>query len=164
MTIDELLKAAEGQARRVMIGGKEELTPIAHMIRPNGQSIVLATPWRNATEKDITLRTLAALMRDDQIVRYSMLHEGWMRTAEPGEFTPEQEAAIVSGDLMPSIDPIAQHPKRIEVVIAIGVEKGGKTIRMWETKRDKRGNCVELVEIDTNADEWRGPALELLDT
>jgi hypothetical protein len=160
MTIDEMLSRAETHARAIMIGGKEELTPFAHLVRTDGVDIVLATPWRDATEKKLTFRTLAALMRDDQIVRYMLLHEGWMRKAEPREV----DRFNASGGELPPIDPICQHPKRVEVVMAIGVEKGGKTIRMWETKRDKRGNCVELVEIDTTADEWRGPALELLDT
>jgi hypothetical protein len=164
MTLDELLDAAEGQARRVLIGGKEELTPLAHLVRPHHGDIVIATPWRNATEKDITFRTLAALMRDDQIVRYALLHEGWMRSAEPGELSDEQVERIKAGGALPRIDPICQHPKRIEVVIAIGVEKGRKAVRMWETKRDKRGNCVELAAIDTEAEQWRGAALELMDT
>jgi hypothetical protein len=159
MTINELLDRAEAHARTVMIGGKEELTPLAHLVRADGEDIVLATPWRDVAEKELTFRTLAALMRDDQVVRYMLLHEGWMRKAEPGEV----DRLNASGEL-PRVDPICQHPKRVEVVMAIGVEKGGKTVRMWETKRDKRGNCVELIEIDTTADEWRGPALELLDT
>jgi hypothetical protein len=162
MTIDQLMKNAETHARAILIGGKDELTPIAHLVRTDGKDFVLATPWRDAHEKNLTFATLAALMRDDQVTRYMLLHEGWMRTAEPGEFTPEQEAQIASGDFMPRVDPIREHPKRIEVVIAIGVEKSGKTIRMWETKRNKRGVCVELVEIDTAAEQWKGPAFELM--
>ena len=161
-TIDELLKAAERHARATLIGGKAEMTPITHLVRREGQDVVIATPWRNADEKELTRRVLAGLVKDDQVVRYMMLNEGWMRVAQPGEFTPEQWASIQSGDELPRIDPICQHPKRIEIVVAIAIEKGGKTIRVWETKRDKQGNCVELAEIDTDADQWRGPTLDLL--
>jgi hypothetical protein len=165
LTIDDLLKAGEHHIRNILIGGKEELTPFVHLVRrEDGQDILLMTPWRDATEKEITFRVLRSLLHDEQIVRYMLIHEGWMRKAEPGEFTPEQEAQIATGDFMPRVDPIAQHPKRREVVMAVAVEKGGKTIRMWEIKRDTHGNCSALVEVDTDADNWRGAALELLDT
>ena len=162
--IAKLLSHGEDHIRRVLIGGKEELTPFVHLVRKaDGADIVLATPWRNAAEKELTFRVLRSLMHDDQVLRYMLVHEGWMRGVEPGEFTPEQEAQIVSGDFVPSVDPIAEHPKRVEIVMAIAVEKGDKTVRMWEIKRDADGDCVDLDVIDTDAAHWRGAAMELMD-
>ena len=161
MTIEELLKAGESQIRRVLIGTKDELTPIAHLVRADGRNVIAATPWRNATEKDMTLRMLHSVMQDDQIARYMLIHEAWMRVAEPGEFTAEQLAAIQTGDAMPAVGRIEEHPNRIEVVMALAVEKEGKTVRCWEIKRDVHGVCVELVEVNDTGD-WKGPGRDLM--
>ena len=40
ITKDDLLRMAEDHARRVMVGGAEQITPLCHAIRSTGEQIV----------------------------------------------------------------------------------------------------------------------------
>lgn len=155
-TCADLLRVAELHARKVLIGGTNEMIPITHLVRADGFDFVLGTPWRDDIEKEMTRQTLSALMRDGDVIRYLVMCEAWMREA-----TPSEAANWKPGDPPPRVDPIRDHPERKEIVIACAVERAGKMIRVWETKRDKHGLCVDLVE-QSPADKYDSPFLNLL--
>jgi hypothetical protein len=146
------MAGAETHARKAMIGGKTELCPIAHLVRADGNDMILGTPWRDAYEREVTYQAMRALLRDGSVVRYMLLSEAWVSKAPPG-WEP--------GD--PDPEPLPKDsPDRTECVIACAVERGGRTVRMWETKRDPAGNCVALVEV-ADTDEWKGAWLALFE-
>ncbi|HEX3521266.1 MAG TPA: hypothetical protein VHT52_04175 [Stellaceae bacterium] len=148
----DLLKSAEDHARRVMIGGKGQLCPLAHLVRADGEEAVIGTPWKDEFEREVTYRALRALLHDGSVIRYMLLSEAWASKAPPG---------WKLGD--PDPDPLpADSPDRVEIVMACAVERGGRTVRSWETKRDAAGNCVELVE-QADTSEWRGRWLGLFE-
>lgn len=157
ITIADLLKQAEAHARAILIGSdREDMTPIAHLIRSDGDSMVIGCPWRDEYEKQITLEMLAAMMREGHVIRYMVMCEAWMRMA-----TEEEVANFKPGDEMPRLGPLRDHPDRVEIVVASAVERGGKTTRLWQTKRDKRGFVTDLVEV-TKPANFVGPWLDLL--
>lgn len=152
VTKDDLLRIAEDHARRVMVGGAEQITPLCHAIRSTGEQIVFATPWRNNREKQMAIEALRALMREGEIIRYMMICEAWMATA-PGGFDPET-------DNLPG--PVEEMPNRVEIVVACAVDRAGGVTRIWETKRDDRGACADLLRITTPGETFVSPFLEML--
>lgn len=154
-TKETLLEIAEAHARAIMIGGKKQLTPVAHLIKSNGEDLILGTPWRDDFEKVLTQKMLSALMRAGDVVRYALVCEAWTRKA-----TDDELAGLKPGEL-PSVDPIAEHPDRKEIVFAIAVDRDGHLGRVWDTKRDANGHCVDLV-LDSDAEDHVGAFLDLL--
>ena len=155
-TIAMLLKAAELHARATLIGGKGDMIPLCHLVHSDGQEAVIGTPWENDEQKEMTLRMLAALMRSTHVVRYMVMCEAWMRLA-----TAEEAENYKPGDPMPVVK-VGEHPDRKEIVIASAIERGDKAVRIWETKRDGAGVCVDLVDITDTTEKWEGDWLKLL--
>jgi hypothetical protein len=148
---DELLRKAEDHARATMIGGKAELLPLTHMVRADGKEVVIGTPWRNDTEKQMAHAVLSGLMRVGDVIRYSVLCEAWSAVAPEG-FDPKD---------MTADPPIRERPDRTEIVMAIAVDRAGHDVRVWETKRDANGNCIDLV-LDEDMIDHEGAFLHLL--
>jgi hypothetical protein len=69
---DLLLQQAEVHARRALIGTRERLRPLLHMIHADGKESVAGVPW-GAGEKETTLALVRALMRAGDVVAYSIL-------------------------------------------------------------------------------------------
>ena len=61
--LDLLLQQAEVSARRALIGTREQLRPLFHMIHANGQESLTGVPWRDDGEIETTLALVRALMR-----------------------------------------------------------------------------------------------------
>lgn len=61
--LDFLLQEAEVRARRVLIGTREQLSPLLYMTHADGKETVASVPWRDAGEKEIT----HALQRSDNV-------------------------------------------------------------------------------------------------
>ena len=78
--LDLLLQQAEVSARRALIGTREQLRPLFHMIHANGQESLTGVPWRDDGEKETTLALVRALMRAGDVVAYSILTEAWSAT------------------------------------------------------------------------------------
>ncbi len=51
MTLEEMMRLGEEQARRVLIGTKEDLLPSWMLADGEGKVTIVATPWRNNDEK-----------------------------------------------------------------------------------------------------------------
>ena len=81
--LDLLLQQAEARARRALIGTREKLRPLLHMIHADGKESVANVPWR-AGEKETTLAPVRALMRAGDVVAYSILTEAWSATPPEG--------------------------------------------------------------------------------
>ena len=105
--LDLLLQQAEVSARRALIGTREQLRPLFHMIHANGQESLTGVPWRDDGEKETTLALVRALMRAGDVVAYSILNEAW--SATPAEGWKPGEPLLMA----PS-----EGPDRLEVVIA----------------------------------------------
>jgi hypothetical protein len=149
-TLEELLQHGAEHARNTLVGRADEMTPIAHLVRADGADIILGTPWRDATDKEITMKVLAHLMREGNVIRYMVLNEAWVTKAPKGAKLDDPPSVMPSDD-----------PDRKEIVVAAAVERGRRIVRMWETKRDASGACVDLVE-QPDEGEWRGEFLDLL--
>jgi hypothetical protein len=149
-TLEELLQHGGEHARLTMVGRTDEMTPIAHLVQADGNDIIIGTPWADEREKAITLAMLAALARAGDAIRYMVLHEAWMAKA------PEGAKLDDPPPVMPRDD-----PNRMEIVVAAAVERGRRIVRVWETKRDADGKCIDLVEQPDGGD-WQGEFLGLL--
>jgi hypothetical protein len=131
--LDLLLQQAEVSARSALIGTREQLRPLFHMIHANGQESVVGVPWRDDGEKETTLALVRALMRAGDVVAYSILNEAW--SATPAESLKLGEPLLMA----PS-----EGRDRLEVVIAAAYSRR-RMAAMWRIERDADGRCTDLV-------------------
>ena len=103
--LDLLLQQAEVSARSALIGTREQLRPLFHMIHANGQESLTGVPWRDDGEKETTLALVRALMRAGDVVAYSILTEAWSATpaeswklGEPLPIAPTRAGSPRSGN------------------------------------------------------------------
>jgi len=82
--LDLLLQQAEVRARRALVGTREQLRPLFHMIHAGGKESVAGVPWRDAGEKETTHALVRALMRAGDVVAYSILTEACSATSLEG--------------------------------------------------------------------------------
>ena len=132
--LDLLLQQAEVSARSALIGTREQLRPLFHMIHANGQESLTGVPWRDDGEKETTLALVRALMRAGDVVAYSILNEAW--SATPAESWKLGEPLLMA----PS-----EGPDRLEVVIAAAYSRRRRMAAMWRIERDADGRCTDLV-------------------
>jgi hypothetical protein len=131
--LDLLLQQAEVRARRALIGTREQLRPLLHMIHADGKESVADVPWR-AGEKETTLALVRAMMRAGDVVAYSILNESWSATPREGEKPDEPLPTSPS-----------EWPDRVEVVIAAASSRRRRKAAMWRIQRDADGCCTGLV-------------------
>ena len=131
--LDLLLQQAEVHARRALIGTREQLRPLFHMIHADGKESVADVPWR-AGEKETTLALVRALMRAGDVVAYSILTEAWSATPREGR---------KPGELLPTSP--SEGPDRFEVVIAAASSRRRRKAALWRIERDADGRCTDLV-------------------
>lgn len=131
ITLDQMIKTAEDQARRVLIGTKEELVPAWVMVSL-GKAEIVATPWDGYINKQLVIEAMRALMRERQVQAYSLVVEAWFVTANAidDEYTGP---------------PPSERTDRKECVVAMAANKAGEHRHLHlEIIRDKKGRCVEL--------------------
>jgi hypothetical protein len=149
MTLDEMVKLAEDQARRILIGTREELTPMWLLSRP-GEVRVVATPWGDNDQKHLTVLAMRAMMREEQVHAYSFLVEAW----SVHERTPK---GTTSENFEYSGPPPSERPDRSEAVMITAEDRyGGHRNRSFEIIRDKKGRCAELKRLDHPEDTITG--------
>ena len=132
--LDLLLQQAEVRARRALIGTREQLRPLFHMIHANGQESLTGVPWRDDGEKETTLALVRALMRAGDVVAYSILNGAWSATPAKG-WKP--------GERFPTAP--NEGPDLLEVVIAAAYSRRRRMAAMWRIERDADGRCTDLV-------------------
>ena len=133
MTLEDLVRLGEEQARRVLIGTKEELVPSWLLLDENGPTI-LATPWADNREKQLVTHAMRKTMRERQVIAYSLLVEAWFVVV------PEEQ---YEGP------PPSERDDRKEAVVVMAANRDGQHLyRQLAIVRDKEGACVELRRLD----------------
>lgn len=151
-----MVDLAEQQARRILLGTKEELIPQWLLASLDGVEIV-ATPWGGGNEKYLAIEVMRNMMRAKQVHAYSLLVEAWFVNEKvPEGQTPE--GVKYRGP------PPSERPDRKESVCAMAANRYGKHLhRHWEIIRDKKGRCAELRLMTEYEDRISGIFDSLLD-
>jgi hypothetical protein len=148
-TLETMLEVARQQAELVLVGGKRELMPVFVLVGPGGPS-VHGCPWRNDAEKEIMGNKVRREIKRRKVFQYSFVCEAWaVHLASAKEFHHR-----------PSED-----PRRVEVVIALAVNRQEKKIRQWNIERAEDGTCTGLRLNPSFGDEgqlesWMAELLE----
>jgi hypothetical protein len=150
-SLDEMIEGMHEHARAMLIGDeKAQLLPFFHIQFKDRPDTVMATPWRDDYEKNLTIRSIRAALKQfrPSVVNYAMVSECWML---------RQDRAPRKGDPMPS-----ESERRIEcVVVSAGDHKGAK-MKMWEIIRDDKGRPTDLVADKEDYDQFEGRLADLL--
>jgi hypothetical protein len=142
-TLDDLMRLAGDQARRVMVGTKEELEP-AWLLVSEGRAEVYQTPWNSDLEKRLVIETMRRIMKEERCTAYSLVTEAWMLRVDQ----PEAEYTGPS----PS-----QSPDRQECVVVMAANgEGEHRYRTFETVRAADGTCTELRDLSKSEDRFSG--------
>jgi hypothetical protein len=157
MTLDEMVKLATDQANRVMVGTKDELTPVWLLVTGKGDKptdvTIYATPWGNTREKHLVIETMRDVMREKRCTAYSMLTEAWMLRVTGDAAKGEYKGP------MPS-----ESPDRQECVVVMAANKDGEhRYHTLETVRAADGTCSELRQLSGAEDQFTGIFDNLLD-
>lgn len=140
MDLDEMMRLAEEQARRVLLGTKDELCPTWLLVKP-GHIEILGTPWSGDEGKHLAVEGMRTVMRRRNIEAYSLLVEAWFAT-EPApirEYTGPRPS---------------ERPDRREAVVIMAANKRGEHRHChFEIIRDKQGRCKELRRLGGPEDQ-----------
>jgi hypothetical protein len=123
------------RARRALIGSRERLRPLLHMIHADGKESVADVPW-GASEKETTLTLVRALMRAGDVVAYSIPTEAWSATLPEG-WKPSEPLPTAP----------SEGPDRPDVVIAAAHSRRRRKAAMWRVDRDVDRRCTALVPM-----------------
>lgn len=135
--LDELLDAAHKQACRVLINkADEQLVPIWLLVTSTSERMLVATPIYERTDKDLVAIEMRRVMKENQVIMYSLLMEAWITTHPKG--------ADLDNVPMPS-----QSPNRQEAVIAIACNTDYTKSRSWKIKRNSRGRVTALIDQES---------------
>jgi hypothetical protein len=149
MDLEEMIRLAEEQARRVLVGTKEQLIP-QWLLASLDRTMIVATPWGGDDEKHLVIGVMRAMMREEQVHAYSLLVEAWFAHEKVPEGTSPD--SFKYRGLPPS-----QRPDRKESVVAMATNRYGKHLhRHWEIVRGKKGKCVDLKRMDGPEDQISG--------
>jgi hypothetical protein len=137
MDLEHMIKLAEDQARRVLIGTREELTPM-WLVHSQGKLEVIATPWEDSEQKRMTVELMRVMMREQRATAYSLLTEAWYSVVSAEEAGKEYTGP-----------PPSERADRKEAVIAMAASRDGTHVyRHWEIVRDFQGRTRELRRLD----------------
>jgi hypothetical protein len=96
-----------------------ELTPMWHAVDRDDEHLVIATPWRDADEKQAVVELVRKLFRERGVKRYVFMCEAW---------------AVVAPDLdeiTPHIGNLNKHPDRREILTVHAEDRDGTTLMGW---------------------------------
>jgi hypothetical protein len=133
MSIENMLIAAEAQARAVILEAQDELQPTWVLIDADNKVEIQMTPWRDEFEKFMAELFIRAKILKHGVVAYSFLVEAWMVDAPKG-WDPEKDEPLRA----------SQQPDRRECVVACAVTREEKRWLMWEIKRSREGKALAL--------------------
>lgn len=133
--LEGLIQLAYAHAKQTILEKGEELPPIWSIWNKQGELEIIATPWRDDTEKQAARIYMGKKMREFGCILYSFVNEAWFADAPPN-WRPGDELSVRPVD----------NPKRREAVIAIAAAiTGGKLSHSWEIVRDPAGKAIDLV-------------------
>ena len=107
--------AAENAARMFNESDDHEVLPMWHAVFGNNEHALIATPWSNDEEKQITVNGLRKMFAAKQVKRYAFIVEAWI-----AQVTTMRE---VRDGPRPS-----QHPDRREVLMITAEDRDGSQI------------------------------------
>lgn len=105
--------AADLAARMFRKSG--EILPMWHAVTGNDEHLVIATPWSNDEEKDITQRGLRRMFQVQCVKRFAFICEAW--TAELKTIAEAKEGPRPS-----------EHPDRREVLMISAEDRWGNAL------------------------------------
>jgi hypothetical protein len=157
MTLDKMVELAEDQARRVMVGTKDELTPVWLLVSGEGDKpddvMIFATPWSTNNEKRLVIASMRQIMKETRCTAYSMLTEAWMLRVMGDAAKGEYKGP------MPS-----ESPDRQECVVVMAANSDGEhRYHTLETVRAADGTCTDLRQLSGAEDRFTGVFDNLLD-
>lgn len=144
--LDDLLKLAEDDARRVIFKQRVQVPP-TWFLSDGKRTMSLATPWGNDVERELAKMFMRIQVKLYHTVAYSFIAEVWSATqdtANPSEVQPRNR------------------PDRKEMVFALATD--GKTIRIrsWDIVRDWNEQIVALEAKESPALGFGGWTCSLL--
>jgi hypothetical protein len=148
-SLDDLLNLGERQIMLIMLGLRQDLIPSWIFFNQRKEAFVMATPWKDDSEKEAAAQYLRREMRKRDAIAYSFICEGWQAIA-PEDWDPQ------SGQRA------REMPERQEIAIAVAANKQQTKQRRWLIKRDWHDQVVGLESIAEPWGEPSGWALELL--
>ena len=152
--LDKLIQLAVEHAERVLIGHPgASILPSFVVETGDGQLAIIATPWANERDKQITVLALRATMRKAGVVRYSFISEAWMAIAPAGT---EHKTRLADHE-MP-----ANRPDRVEVVIISASDAKEVRSVMLRIIRGEAGTVVRLDRDQADAKAVKGRFVDLL--
>jgi hypothetical protein len=128
IALEKLLDLAGQQAEMVCLKLQHTLNPTWVMGSSDGKMAILITPWGDDVEKRLTERLVRKLMREREVVAYSVVSEVWIGKGKPGK---------------PYV-PARLQPDRREGVVAVASNGKEALYRSWIIKRDSDKKVVAL--------------------
>jgi hypothetical protein len=148
LSLDQLLDLAYAHAKLVLLGqpSSRQIMPVFGLQSPHGFT-VFGAPYKNDEEKERVRRMLRKEIRKRKVYRYSFVSEAWALNVAADEF-----------HLRASKD-----PRRIEIVLALAVDRTARKIRSWKIERSEDGICRELTPLHDKNETWESWMAELLE-
>jgi hypothetical protein len=88
MTAEQLIEHSAQTCRGIFeIAG--EILPMVHWVRPSGEHVLAGMPWRNRSEKEVSIAMLRRLFQEETPLVYCLIAEAWMAFVEEGQQLPE---------------------------------------------------------------------------
>ena len=156
VSLDTLLDQAESNARRILVGTREELMPVWVILNEEDEATIAGTPWHNDDEKIVLMAAMQEEMRKMGATAYVVTIEYWF-TDMPFAYTSKIDPMNFRPLVMPRND-----PKRREGIVFQACNKAESRIRTCEILRDKKGRCAELKRLDGAQDKFEGPMVRNL--
>jgi hypothetical protein len=107
--------AAENAARMFNESDDHEVIPMWHAVQGNGENILIATPWSNDKEKQITVNGLRQMFAAKQVKRFAFVVEAWI-------------AQVTTMEEMNDGPRPSEHPDRREVLMIHAEDRDGSHI------------------------------------
>jgi hypothetical protein len=107
--------AAANAARMFLESDNHEVLPMWHAVLGNDEHALIATPWSNDEEKQITVNGLRQLFAAEHVKRFAFIVEAWTAQAK-------SEREVRDGP-RPS-----EHPDRREVLMIHAEDRDGSQI------------------------------------
>jgi hypothetical protein len=131
--LEAMLGVAHAHARRMLIDEKHpSLMPTFAVLEKDESMSIFGCPWTNDIEKRMTLMLIGSTMRSTGALAYCALAEAWMTIVD---------------SRVPFLPP-SKSDRRIEVISAMAASRTDKVMQLWEIKRDKKGQIVDLQQIE----------------
>jgi hypothetical protein len=153
MELDQMIELAGDQARRVLLEAKQpELLTTWMLEDDDGGVRLIATPWRDDSEKAKARAFIRDCMRANRTVRYSFVTEAWQAFEKPGEYNPEDPDWVRPRD----------RADRIEVVVAIACDKERSVSKSWQIIRNHLEQIIALNPLEQQEGALEGWVASML--